>query len=145
MAKRNNNYKRINERPDYKKSSNIDSVLDYLQVNGRLPLKKYLSPKNVNERCLNYYEQIQKINLELYNDNNNLDLLRIDKSKYQGYIINLVSIVISSVIKRFKTLYPTYYEDVYTECVLDILLKIDKDKYDSVKSSWHSYCYETAY
>ena len=145
MAKRSNNYKRITERADYKKSSDIDNILDYLQANGRLPPKEYLSPKNVNERCLKYYEKIQEINIELNNDDNNLDLLRNNKSKYQGYIINLVSIVIISVIKRFKTLYHTYYDDVYTECVLDILLKIDKNKYDSSKSSWHSYCYETSY
>jgi hypothetical protein len=145
MAKRNNNYKRITERADYKKSSDIDNILDYLQANGKLPPKEYLSPKNVNERCLKYYEKIQKINTELNDDGNNLDLLKNNKSKYQGYVINLVSIVISSVIKRFKTLYPTHYDDVYTECVLDILLKIDKNKYDFNKSSWHSYCYETSY
>ena len=63
MAKRSNNYKRITERADYKKSSDIDNILDYLQANGRLPPKEYLSPKNVNERCLKYYEKIQEINI----------------------------------------------------------------------------------
>jgi hypothetical protein len=135
MAKRNNNYKRIVERHDYKPSSNINNILDYLQINGKLPPKEYLSPKNVNERCLKYYKKIQEINIELKNNTNKLNLLKNNKSKYQGYIINLVSIVISSVIKRFKTLYPAYYDDVYTECVLDILLKIDKDKYNFNKSA----------
>ena len=72
-------------------------------------------------------------------------MLKYDKSILQTKIINLVSIIIGSVIKRFKTLYPAYYNDVFTECVMDILIKINKNHYDPTKSSFHSYCYETSY
>jgi hypothetical protein len=104
-----------------------------------------LSHSEINGRCLFYYNKIQELNVLFGESNYDVELLKKKKSEYQNYIINLVSIVISSVIKRFKTLYPNYYDDVFTDCVVDILIKIEKDKYDSAKSSYHSYCYETSY
>ena len=106
-----------------------------MQANGRLPPKRFLSPSEINGRCLFYYNRIQELNLLFENDMFDKSLLKARKAQYQDYIINLVSIVISSVIKRFKTLYPAYYDDVFTDCVLDILIKIEKNKYDVSKSA----------
>jgi len=100
-----------------------------------LPLKSNLSHSEVNSRCLFYYNRIQEINIFFIENKYDKTLLKKRKSEYQDYIINLVSIVISSVIKRFKTLYPAYYDDVFTDCVVDILIKIEKNKYDNKKSS----------
>ncbi len=69
----------------------------------------------------------------------------MDKSDLQTKILNLSAIVIGAVIKKFKTLYPAHYEDVFTACVLDILDKINRDKYDGTKASFHSYMYEVSY
>lgn len=145
MAKRTNNYKRISERRDFKKSKNIQKTLDFLQMNGRLPPKSNLSHSEINSRSIFYYKRIQEINILFDDDKYNKNLLKRKKAEYQDYIINLATIVISSVIKRFKTLYPAYYDDVFTDCVVDILIKIERDKYDSTKSSQASYCYETSY
>ena len=146
MAKRDNNYSRTKNRKDYQAPINVEDTLDFLEQHGKLPPKKVLPPRFVNERCMLYYNEIIKINKELEScEENKKELLKYDKTQLQTKIINLVSIVIGSVIKRFKTLYPAYYNDVFTECVIDILLKINKDHYDSDRSSFHSYCYETSY
>jgi len=71
--------------------------------------------------------------------------LKENKTDLQTKIINLSSIVIGSVIKKFPTLYPTHYEDVFTACAVDILDKINKNKYDRTKSAYHSYMYESSY
>lgn len=145
MAKRQNNYSRIEDRSDYIKTDNEDYVLEYLEKNGKLPHNKCLKPSKINKKCLIYYNIIQDLNNMNRNKLIIYDVYKSKKELYQKYIINLVSIVISSVIKRFKTLYPLYYNEVYTECVLDILERINKNKYDINKSSQHSYCYETSY
>lgn len=147
MAKRDNNYSLTTARADYKKPTNIEDTLDFLEKHGKLPPKKVMPPKLINERCVKYYAEIIEINklLDEKDENTNIELLRYEKSILQTKIINLISIIIGSVIKRFKTLYPTYFSEVFTECVIDILLKINKNHYDQSKSSFHSYCYETAY
>lgn len=102
----------------------------------------------VNDRCIQYYNNILRINntlLDVSTSPEDIQQLRYEKSILQSKIINLVSIIIGSVIKRFKTLYPAHYNDVFTECTLGILLKINKNHYDPEKSSFHSYCYETSY
>lgn len=104
-------------------------------MNGRLPPKSNLSHSEINSRSIFYYKRIQEINILFDDDKYNKNLLKRKKAEYQDYIINLATIVISSVIKRFKTLYPAYYDDVFTDCVVDILIKIERDKYDSTKSS----------
>jgi len=73
-----------------------------------------------------------------------IKVLKLKKTELQTKIINLTSIIIGSVIKKFPTLYPTHYDDVFTACVLDILDKIGKNKYDKTKSAFHSYMYETS-
>lgn len=147
MAKRDNNYSRTADRADYKKPTDVEDTLDFLEKQGKLPSKKVMPPKFINDRCIEYYEYIIDINklLESKDESVNVELKRYEKSILQTKIINLVSIIIGSVIKRFKTLYPTFYNDVFTECVMDILLKINKNHYDPEKSSFHSYCYETSY
>ena len=148
MAKRVNNYTRTEDRLDFKKTDNEESVLDYLESYGKLQNKKVLQPSKVNMRCIPYYDIIQELNEKIKNDNLSPDVIasmKKMKSLYQGKIINLVSIIISSVIKGFHTLYPLYYNDVFTECVLDILIKIERNKWDRTKSAFHSYCYETSY
>jgi hypothetical protein len=145
MAKRENNYSLTQNRNDYKVPTNIEATLDYLEINGKLPNKKVMPPNLINERCLDYYSKILVINKQLDSNNVNIELLKYEKSILQTKIINLVSIIIGSVIKRFKTLYPTYYSDVFTECVMDILIKINKNQYNPDKSSFHSYCYETSF
>lgn len=74
-----------------------------------------------------------------------INVLKIKKTDLQTKIINLSSIVIGSVIKKFPTLYPLFYDDVFTACAVDILDKINKNKYDESKSAFHSYMYESSY
>lgn len=93
--------------------------------------------------------QIEKleINVDEAKGNNAIfiELMKSLKTDLQTKIINLSSIVIGSVIKKFPTLYPAHYEDVFTACAVDILDKINKDKYDRTKSAFHSYMYESSY
>jgi len=84
------------------------------------------------------------INEQYINDKDNYEF-KAEKQELQHKIINLSSIVIGSVIKRFKTLYPKYYQDVFTDCVLDVLLALNRGRFNKEKSSYHSYCYETSY
>ena len=90
-------------------------------------------------------EYIGKLKLTDTDNSTFLDRLKAEKTDLQTKIINLSSIVIGSVIKKFPTLYPTHYEDVFTACAVDILDKINKNKYDRTKSAFHSYMYESSY
>ena len=161
MAKRVNNYSRTTNRKDFKKQKNVEENLDFLELNGRLKSSTVLMPREINPRCLVYYSKIQRCNNALKSFNmdclyDKTDILmnditdiikgiKLKKQRYQGKLINLCSIVIGNVVKRFKTLCPKHYDDTFTACVLDILIMIDKDKYDDSKSSFHSYVYETSY
>lgn len=86
---------------------------------------------------------------ELINNNNEISnedfivILKKEKINLQTKFINLSSIVIGSCVKRFPSLYPLYYNDMFTACVIDILDKINKNNFDKTKSSIHSYIYET--
>lgn len=55
MAKRENNYSLTENRTDYKKPTNIEETLDFLEINGKLPTKKVMPPNMVNNRCIEYY------------------------------------------------------------------------------------------
>lgn len=153
MAKRDNNYSKTSERPDYVITGNIEEALEYLEKQGKLKPKMTLQHKYINDRCIQLYSTIIDINkkikeldkLDKPENKDTIALLKLQKSDYQTSVINLSSIVIGSVIKKFKTLYPAYYNDVFTSCVLDILQKINNDKYDQEKSAFHSYMYETSY
>jgi len=144
MAKRDNNYSQTQDRVDYKKPEDIDNSLNFLEEYGKLPTKKVLPPKLINDRCNKYYDRLLAINEQYINDKDNYEF-KAEKQELQHKIINLSSIVIGSVIKRFKTLYPKYYQDVFTDCVLDVLLALNRGRFNKEKSSYHSYCYETSY
>ena len=161
MAKRINNYSRTTNRKDFKKQKNIEEALDFLEKHGRLKSNTVLMPREINSRCLKYYNLIQLCNNALQSFEykclyNKTDLEQNDvkiiiktiksrKSIYQGKLINLCSIVIGNVIKKFRTLYPQHYNDTFTNAVLDILIMIDKNKYNPQKASFHSYIYEVSY
>ena len=150
MAKRDNNYSRTDERADYVKTDNIEEALDYLEKQGKLKPKVKLQPKYINERCLEYYDKVVDINdkiklLDKESDKNLIATLRAEKSDQQTKIINLSSIVIGAVIKKFKTLYPAHFSDCFTAATIDILSKINNNKYDRTKSALHSYIFETSY
>lgn len=144
MAKRDNNYTRTKDRKDYKEPEDIDATLLFLEKNGKLPPKAKLPPRYISELCKNYYYQILLLD-EKYEGNTSDEFYKFMKSDLQGRIINLSSIVIGSVIKRFDKLYPTYYQDVFTDCVVDILQAINRHRYNEYKSAFHSYIYETSY
>ena len=105
MAKRDNNYSQTVERSDYKVPTDIKDTLDFLEKNGKLPLKKVMPPNMINDRCMLYYDRIIEINKLIKESNDRKEVLHLEKSLLQTKIINLVSIIIGSVIKRFKTLY----------------------------------------
>lgn len=147
MAKRINNYSRTESRKDFEKTDNVEDALDFLEQQGKLKPKVKLKQSFINERCVNYYDLVVGINSELKITDSpaKIEDLRQQKKDYQTRIINLCSIVIGSAIKRFKTLYPMHFQEVFTENVVEILQKIEKNKYNREKSSFHSYVFETCY
>ena len=147
MAKRENNYSRTSERSDYEKTINLEENLDYLEIQGKLKPKTKLRPSLTNERCVKYYNDIVIIIEQIKNEESKekIEELKKLKKEYQTSLINLLSIVIGSVIKKFKTLYPMYYQELFTSCTIDILSKINNNKYNPEKSALHSYVYETSY
>jgi hypothetical protein len=159
MAKRDNNYSRTKERADFVKTNDINDTLDYLEKNGKLRNKEVCEQKDINDRCVKYYDEVIRINRILVGlddhcllDDEDIKFtkywkehLKFEKSELQTKIINLTSIVIGSCIKRFKTLFPQHYDNVFTACVVDILSKIQKNKYNREKSAFHSYMFETSH